>query len=64
MGDAFISVDHLVMGLAKEDSRFTANAISKQDVSMASLEAALKDLRKGQKVRNTWRLVPSTCSLY
>lgn len=50
MQDSFIAVDHLVLSLAKEDTRFLQDALRKQGVMTASVEEALRAVRGGSKV--------------
>lgn len=48
--DSFISVEHLLLALAREDSRFTQQAFRDRGVDYQKLMAAVKDVRGPQKV--------------
>lgn len=50
LGDSYTALDHLVLGLASKDSRFTTGALEKQRVPMSALEDAMKAIRGGTRV--------------
>lgn len=50
LGDSFISTEHLVLALAREDSRFTRRALSDQSVDDVKVLNAVKTIRGSQKV--------------
>lgn len=49
-GDSFVSVEHLLLALAREDGRFTQQALRDQGIDNQKLLAAVKDVRGPQKV--------------
>eukprot|EP00529_Nitzschia_sp_RCC80_P005139 CAMPEP_0113490790 /NCGR_PEP_ID=MMETSP0014_2-20120614/27226_1 /TAXON_ID=2857 /ORGANISM="Nitzschia sp." /LENGTH=1022 /DNA_ID=CAMNT_0000384569 /DNA_START=217 /DNA_END=3285 /DNA_ORIENTATION=+ /assembly_acc=CAM_ASM_000159 len=46
LGDSFVSAETLVLGLVKEDSQFTTNALLKQDVKFNDVNDAVKQIRE------------------
>lgn len=48
--DSFVSIEHLLLALAREDSRFTQQALRDRGVDYQKLMAAVKDVRGPQKV--------------
>eukprot|EP00953_Heterococcus_sp_UTEX-ZZ885_P009650 5669-Heterococcus_DN1.PRE.1 len=49
-GDKFCSIEHLVLALAAEDTRFTAREFGRQGITTAKLQDAVKEIRGSQKV--------------
>lgn len=49
-GDSFISVEHLLLALAREDNRFTKQALQSRAIDDQKMLAAVKDVRGTQKV--------------
>lgn len=49
-GDAFISTEHLALGLAREDNRFTKRALGDQGIDEVKILDAVKKIRGPQKV--------------
>jgi ATP-dependent Clp protease ATP-binding subunit ClpB len=49
-GDKFCSIEHLVLALAAEDTRFTAREFGRQGITSAKLQDAVKEIRGSQKV--------------
>lgn len=48
--DSFVSVEHLLLALARKDSRFTQQALRDRGIDDQKLLAAVKDVRGPQKV--------------
>lgn len=49
-GDVFISTEHLVLALTREDNRFTKSALGNQGISEAKILDAVEKIRGPQKV--------------
>ncbi|CAM9175199.1 unnamed protein product [Chrysoparadoxa australica] len=50
LGDQYVSVEHLLLALAIEDSRFTRDALVKQSITLDKLRDAITSIRGSQKV--------------
>ena len=46
LGDSFVSAETLILGLVKEDSQFTTNALLKQDVKFNDVNDVVKQIRE------------------
>jgi len=51
MGDAYISVEHLLLALAAKDTRFTKGALGFQGLTEEKLRAAVDEIRGSKKVQ-------------
>ena len=49
-GDSFVSTEHLLLALAREDTRFTKNALQDQARGEQEILEAVKNIRGPQKV--------------
>lgn len=49
-GDSFVSVEHLLLALGREDSRFTKQALRDRGIDDQKMVAAVKEVRGPQKV--------------
>ncbi|CAM9557357.1 unnamed protein product, partial [Discosporangium mesarthrocarpum] len=49
-GDSFVSIEHLFLALAREDTRFTKRALENQAMTADKLLDAVKEIRGSQKV--------------
>lgn len=50
--DAFLSVEHLLLGLAAEDSKFTRPALQRQGCNFNKLKEAVKEIRGTRRVES------------
>lgn len=51
-GDGFVSTEHLLLALARKDTRFTKRALQNQDCDQNKILEAVKGIRGSQKVTN------------
>ena len=49
-GDGFVSIEHLFLALAREDTRFTRRALQNQGSDQNKILEAVKGIRGSQKV--------------
>ncbi|KAG5184953.1 ATPase [Tribonema minus] len=49
-GDKFCSIEHLVLALSSDDTRFTRRELQRQGITEAKLRDAIKEIRGKQKV--------------